>query len=90
MLRVMLRLLADAHDGEPSAPVVETDDPGILCPMSSHDLKQQSETVYRCDEHGVTLILHATDPAPDLPPRPERAPFAPTPRAGRHRRPDGA
>lgn len=89
MLRAILGLLAGAHDDEPSAPVVETDDPSILCPMSWHDLEQQSETVYRCDEHGVTLVLHATGPAPDLPPRPGRAPFAPILRAGRHRRLDG-
>ncbi|MGW1840360.1 hypothetical protein [Streptomyces sp. NPDC002067] len=56
--------------------------------MAWHDLEQESDTVYRCDEHGVTLILHAPGPTPDLPPRPGPAPLAPILRAGRHRRPN--
>ena len=37
----------------------------MRCPNGSHEIPQVYSWMYRCDEHGVTVVCHNTSTSPE-------------------------
>ncbi|MGG2462494.1 hypothetical protein ACO0M4_22200 [Streptomyces sp. RGM 3693] len=58
MHRLLGRLLAAQREAVPwSEPA--GDDVPVRCPVGRHDMTVWAPSVYRCDEHGATLVVHS-------------------------------
>ncbi|AIA04111.1 hypothetical protein DC74_3616 [Streptomyces noursei] len=66
MQRLLGRLLAAQRGAAPRSDPVGDDVP-VRCPVGRHDMTIWAPAVYRCDEHGVTLVVHSPPPkTPDV------------------------
>ncbi|MFJ5680895.1 hypothetical protein [Streptomyces sp. NPDC093097] len=87
--RLLARIIADLPT-EPAPGTISLDDRPVGCPFGWHDMDHVAPTVWNCEHHGATLIVHAPGPPVDVKSRMAtprfRLPTPPT-TAGCHHRP---